>query len=268
MTRKTCLMCLGFILVLMLLAAGCVTPPSGTTTSSSKSGGSHTTATTAAGTNSSVESYVTEVTPFGAGSSSAGGSATANPYATPTPVAADQSCLIYLNTQFYSYNTTAVTFDLKNPPMYINYTVKPANITVHKVVASRTGSKSDDVETLTYSDYAPYSWFEITVRNKTSGEILLQNGFGRQLGYGIYTNATLKPILNAEDLQVEMHGNNITATTGIWVKPVGNFDDPQNKTFAECKYWGTTRNTMPIATATTTQTWTPENEVSIAGGSG
>ena len=88
------------------------------------------------------------------------------------------SCLIYLNTQFYSYNTTAVSFDLKNPPMYINYTVIPFNITVNKYVQSHQGA--NNWITLSDSDFAPYSWFEITVRNKTSGEIYLENGFGHK----------------------------------------------------------------------------------------
>lgn len=260
MTKRIVLALPCILIVVALLAAGCVTPPTGTSSSSNNAGYYSTqageTQTTA------PSSYVTEVTPFGTTSAPSAQGTSVNPYATSTPIAADQSCLIYLNKQYYFYNTTAITFDLKNPPMYINYTVVPFNITVNKFATSKSGSKQD--VTYTYSDYAPYSWFQITVRDKTSGKILLQDGFGRQQGYGIYTNATLKPILNSGEVQVEMYGNNITATTGVWVKPVGNFDDPQNKTFAECKYWGATRNTMLIQTPTTTPTWTPENQVSIS----
>jgi hypothetical protein len=248
------------IIFMMLLVMGCVTPPTGTTTSSTSSG-YYATETSASETTAPL-SYVTDVTPFTTISSETQTRTSGfNTYTTPTPIPEDLSCLIYLNTQYYSYNTTAVTFDLKNPPMYINYTVKPFNITVNKVVASRTGSKSSDVQTITFSDYAPYSWFDITVRNKATGEIYLQDGFGPAKGYGIYTGATLKPILKTDELQIEMRGNNITATTGIWVKPVGNFDDPQNKTFTECKYWGQVQNSLTIATVTTTPTWTPENQV-------
>ena len=266
MTKKIVLALPCILIVVALLVAGCVTPPKGTTSSTNNAGYYSTQAAETETTSSS--SYVTEVTPFGTTAAPSAQGTSVNPYATSTPIAADQSCLIYLNKQYYSYNTTAITFDLKNPPMYINYTVVPFNITVNKVAPSRTGSKSSDVITITYSDFAPYSWFQITVRDKTSGKILLQDGFGRQQGYGVYTSATLKPILSSGDVQVEMYGNNITATTGIWVKPVGNFDDSQNKTFAECRYWGSSRNSMPIATVTTTPTWTPENVVSISGGSG
>ena len=99
---------------------------------------------------------------------------------------------------------------------------------------SRSGK--GETETLTYSDYAPYSWFEITVRNKNTGEVYLQDGFGREKGYGIIPNATLK-VLKRDDMLIEFHGNNITATSSIWVKPVGNVDNPENNTYAECKYW-------------------------------
>jgi len=250
-------MSLVLITVLMLLVAGCVTPPKGTITTST-SGGYYATETYSSET-TSPPAYVTEVTPF---TTNNPGAQTTNPgytpYATPTPVPADLSCLIYLNKQFYSYNTTAVSFDLKNPPMYINYTVVPFNITVTRYVESNQGGHN--MITLQYSDYAPYSWFEVTVRNKTTGEIYLQDGFGKTQGLGIYTSATLGPILNSDDLQVEMTGNNITATTGIWVKPMGNFDDPQNQSFPECKYWGAhPQNYLAAPTTTATPTWTPGN---------
>jgi len=260
MTQQICLTILMVITLMVLLVTGCVTPPTGTTTSSTSSGYYATEA--YASETTTAPAYVTQVTPFITNTPDAQShSPVVNPYVTSTPFPEDQSCLIYLNTQFYSYNSTAITFDLKNPPMYINYSVIPFNITVNKVFTSRSGSR--DTQTITFSDYAPYSWFDITVRNKSTGEILLQDGFGQAKGYGVYKDATLKPVLNTDDLQIEMRGNNITATTGIWVKPVGNFDDVQNKSFAECKYWGQSRNFLPIAvvTATTTPTWTPENQV-------
>lgn len=262
MAKKVCVAVFAFVTILMLLVTACVAPPKGTTISQT-SGGSN----AAGGYNATVtntpetaapSAYVTGATPFrtstpGAQTNNPG----RNPYATVTPVPRDLSCLIYLTTQFYSYNTTAVAFDLKTPPMYINYTVIPFNITVNKYVQSKQGS--NDWITLQYSDYAPYSWFEVTVRNKTTGEIYLQNGFGQARGLGIYTSATLGPILKTDNLQIEMKGNNITATTGIWVKPVGNFDDPQNMSFPECRYWGQPQNSLAYATATATPTWTPVN---------
>jgi len=260
MTKQICCAVLASGIVLMLLVAGCVTPPKGTTTSST-SGNYYATETNAQETPTSP-TYVNAATPFVTSTSGvqAGSSQGGNPYATPTPIAADLSCLIYQNTQFFSYNTTAISFDLKNPPMYITYSVVPFNITVDKYVNSK---QSAGWETLQYSDWAPYSWFEITVRDNETGDVYLDDGFGPYRAsnpLSVYINATLGPILNTGNLHIEMTGNNITATTGIWVKPVGNIDDPQNQTFPECKYWtGTQQNYIPIPTLTPTYTWTPVN---------
>ncbi|MDD1702167.1 MAG: hypothetical protein LUQ31_04225 [Methanoregula sp.] len=264
MSRTIIFCILAAFIIAGVMLSGCVTPPKAST-STAANGASAVTTTETNATATTSPGYVTMVTPFGTTESSSADGTTSstayNTFTTPTPLPEDLSCLIYANKQYFAYNTTAITFDLKNPPMYLNYTVVPFNITVNKYVKSRSGS--NNYETLTYSDYAPYSWFVITVRDKTTGEIYLQDGFGKAQGYGIYTNATLGPILKSGDLQIEMRGNNITAMTGVWVKPVGNFDDPQNKTFAECKYWGQIRNTLPVVTATTTQTWTPENQKNV-----
>ena len=214
MTTRICLTFLVLFTAALLLIAGCVTPPPSTTTTTSTSSGHYATETNTPET-TSPPSYVTAVTPFiTPGSAEQNNTRGPTLYTTaPTPLPTDLSCLIYLNTQYYSYNTTAVSFDLKNPPMYINYTVIPFNITVTKYVQSH--QDANNWITLQYLDFAPYSWFEITVRNKTTGEIYLQNGFGEAQGLSVYRTATLGPILNSDDLQVKMTGNNITATTGI-----------------------------------------------------
>jgi len=256
MTKQIYLTVSFILIILLIAAAGCVTPPSGTT-SSGTTGGYYSTETGTAET-TAPEQYVTVVTPYSVGTQESSTSASgANPYVTPTQPPEDRSCLIYINTQNYAYNTTAITFDLKNPPMYINYTVVPTNVTVNKWVQERTGSKTD--VTYTYSDYAPYSWFEVTVRNKTSGQVYLDDGFGQAKGLSTYTSATLK-VLKTDDILIEFKGQSITATVGVWVKPIGNFDDPENKTFTECKFWTSTQNSLPFVTATTTPSWTPENQ--------
>jgi len=245
------------LVILVLTTAGCITPP--TIGSSSKStvssiyipGQASPTQVTP------TPQYVTEVTPF---ETSGGASVQTIPtqgysvFPIQSPVPEDLSCLIYTKKQTYTYNGTAFTFDLKNPPMFIDYTVIPTNITVHKVVAPRTGTKSGGDITLTYSDYSPSSWFLVTVRNKTTGEIYLQDGFGPGIGYRQYINGTIK-VLARDDLLVEFKGNQITATARIWVKPLGNFDTTTNLTFPDCKYWDVPRDVINMPTATATPTW-------------
>ena len=139
--------------------------------------------------------------------------------------------------------------------MYINYSVIPTNITVNKYVESNAGGHQ--MVTLTFSDFSPNSWFEVTVRNKTTGEIYSQDGFGTAKGLRVYTTGTIK-VMNTDDLLIEFSGNLITASAGIWVKPYGNIDPNQTMNFAECKYWeAPPRNMLPVVTATATPTWVP-----------
>jgi hypothetical protein len=251
----------GVVIIFALVASGCVAPPQANN-SAIPGNGNNPGQGSLATTTPTIQSYVTEVTAFV--TPSTGAPSTGQGYsnfATTTPLPEDQSCLIYFNKQYYFGNMTAVSFNLKNPPMYINYSVIPFNITVHKVIDSRSGG--DRTETLEYSDYAPYSWFEVTVRNKTTGTVYLQDGFGPAKGYSVYTNATFT-ILKRDDMLIEMKGNNITASTGVWVKPLGNFDNPGSQNFTECKNIGHPQNALPYQTQQTTTTWTPENVVTRA----
>src|SRR4030043_2401068 len=120
--------CISIILIVM--ASGCVAPPKENATSTKNGNinnpdqpGSQTTQT---------PSYVTEVTPFATVSPTSGSSTIP-----PTPVPGDLYCRIYSTTNID--NTTAIVFNLQNPPMYINYTVKPSNITEKRVVTKWEG---------------------------------------------------------------------------------------------------------------------------------
>ncbi|MCX6688082.1 MAG: hypothetical protein NTZ39_00025 [Methanoregula sp.] len=242
------------LVILVLATAGCLAPP--TTGTPSKTAVSsiyipgQATPTQAGPT---PHQYVTEVTPFETGSSLAIKPIETQGYSVfpiPNPVPEDLACLIYTTKGTYTYNGSAFSFNLKNPPMYIDYTVVPTNITRHMMGGQKSGSDT----TIVFSDYSPYSWFIVTVRNKTTGEIYLKDGFGPGRGYNEYTAAMVK-VINRDDLQVDFSGNQITATARIWVKPVGNFDNLQNLTFSDCKYWDVPRNSLNMPTATPTPTW-------------
>jgi hypothetical protein len=244
-------------LVLIIAATGCVAPPKDTS-----GGGTYTfSPTESTSTTPTSASYMTEVTPSTGSQDMNSTGSIASPtetlgystFVTPTPNPADKSCLINTVTQAYSYNETQYMFDLKNPPMYINYTVTPQNITGIKEVTSQFGSKQ--VQDIAYDTYDPQSYFVITVSNKTSGQIYLQNGFGTQ--YTQYLSQTLR-VLDSDNMLIDLSGNKITATVSFWVKPQGNFDDPDNMTFNACTYWeGTPRANTAVALVTTTPipTW-------------
>jgi hypothetical protein len=179
---------------------------------------------------------------------------------THTPIPQDMTCSIFSKSGFYAYNGTAFSFSQKNPPMFINYTVVPKNVTVNKVY---TDSYSKQTVTKTYSDYSQSSWLEVTVRDNATKDIVLQDGFGAAKGYPTYLSRTLK-VLKSGDLYVEIRGNDITASVTIWAKPHGNFDESRMAEFTSCMNWEGNRDTVATAKPTTIEgavyTWTPENQ--------
>ncbi|HUT38932.1 MAG TPA: hypothetical protein VMW77_06485 [Methanoregula sp.] len=235
-------------IILLVVATGCIAPPQENATASK-------TGSTAGGNQlipgtTETPSYVTDVTPF----------VTSTPtgvYRTivsATPVPQDIYCRIYAITNTFAYNKTAVSFNLQYPPMYINYTVKPTNVTYWDYIDTKiTGEKEKRVKV---DKYSPDSWFEVTVRSKLNpDEIYLKEGFGTAKGYNTYLNNTLK-ILNRDDMQIEFYGNGITATASVWVKPEGNFDDTtQFNMTTDCAYFASNpRNVVYIATTKATAT--------------
>ncbi len=63
----------------------------------------------------------------------------------------------------------------------------------------------------------------MTVRNKNTGQILLEDGFGNSYGkqYSQELNQTMK-IINRGTLLIEIDGNLIAATVNVSVKKEGN----------------------------------------------
>jgi hypothetical protein len=178
-----------------------------------------------------------------------------------TPIPDDMTCSIFSKTAAYAYNGTSFSFTQKNPPMWINYTLVPKNVTVNRVY---TDPNTDKTSTLTYSDYSTSSWFEVTVRNKATGEVVLQDGFGAAKGYPAYVSRTLK-VLKSGDLVVEFNGNDVRASVNVWIKPHGNVEESRLMEFTDCAYMEGARDSLAAAKQTTVEgvvyTWTPENQV-------
>jgi hypothetical protein len=126
---------------------------------------------------------------------------------------------IYRSKQYFSYNKTAFSFDLKNPPMLIHYYLQPVNVTGKRIISTHSGTSIEKTEEVSYNYYSPYSWFEVTVRNKDTGQILVQNGFGNSYGkqYSQNVNQTIK-VNNQGNLHIELEGNLITATVDVKVE--------------------------------------------------
>jgi len=238
--------------ILLIAASGCVAPPKDNKTSSATGNFFNPGQTTITTSATATPTFVTEVTPFVTVAPTSG----YRTMQTATQVPEDKYCRIYSTKNTYAFNKTAVTFDLKSPPMYINYTVKPTNVTIKKVVDSKLTGGGEQI--LTIDTYSPASWFEVTVRSKSTGEIYLQDGFGTGKGYSTYLNRTLK-VLKRDDLQIEFGGNDITATSMVWVKPAGNFNDTsQFNMTTDCAYFDPRpRDFVQVGTTATPRvTWT------------
>ena len=172
--------------------------------------------------------YVTEVTPFLTVTPTNIVHKTISP---TTPVPEDLTCVIYSTKQSFARNKIAFSFNVKNPPIYINYSVSNYPfITRTKVVTSKDGRSE---ERITYKTVDLASFFEIIVRDKTTGAIYLQEGFGKDYGY----HDGSVNLNKRGDLLFELSGNLITAEVKIWAKPIGNFDDLSNFEYNDCKYW-------------------------------
>jgi len=240
-------------IILVVAVSGCVAPPKDNKTSSTTGNFFNPGQTKPETSATATPNFVTEVTPFVTVTPGSG-------YRTMPPttqIAEDKYCRIYTSPKNTNeYNTTAITFDLRSPPMYINYTVKPSNVTKKIAYTSKITGEGDKV--ITVDTYSPVSWFEVTVRSKSTGEIYLQDGFGTGKGYTEYINRTLK-VLKRDNMQIEFKRNNITATAMVWVKPAGNFNDTtQFNMTTDCAYFDPNpRDFVQVGTTATPRvTWT------------
>jgi hypothetical protein len=98
-----------------------------------------------------------------------------NPPASVTPVTAFTKILE--TTYNFDYNNTALFYELTSPPLIVDYTVIPEMVTEEKIITSQYGAK--ETKTVTVTRPSEYSWFEIIVRNKENGQVIVQEGFGK-----------------------------------------------------------------------------------------
>lgn len=168
--------------------------------------------------------YVTDVTPFDTIIQTKNARNSITP-ATFAPE--DLECVIYSNKQSYAYDKKAFTFNVKNPPIIIKYSVADYPLITRTKIDPNTGG------TITFQTVDPSSFFEVIVRDKSTDEIYLEDGFSREYGYH---DGSIK-LNKMGDLLFELNGNKITADVTIWAKPIGNIDDTSNFDYSTCVHW-------------------------------
>ena len=100
----------------------------------------------------------------------------------------------------------SVSFHLVNPPLILDFTVLPVNITDVKYIEYKLGSTSFQGNiniTRVYED----SWFQIIVRDKDTNETVFDEGYGK-------THAMISP----NRLEVQKNGNYTFEFSGDYAK--------------------------------------------------
>jgi hypothetical protein len=125
--------------------------------------------------------------------------------------------MVYSVNQPFQYNSTAVSLNLTNPPLIINFSVTPEIVSRDVWYVNKTGSKAEVTTTITGP--SPNAWFEVTVADKTSGNTVLRDGYARI--YGIETQRQLK-VFKTGLYRIEFSGNDVTVLINMSVKQQGN----------------------------------------------
>ena len=136
----------------------------------------------------------------------------------PVPDTSDLYTIYSMNGQQAQQNIPSVIFEVKNPPLVIDYTITPMNITEvksldYKVMATRHH------ENLSISRPYEQSWFSVVVRDTADGTVVAEDGYGK--GYPeepsrhlvVYTSGTYR---------VEFSGGFALVNLTMNVKKEGN----------------------------------------------
>jgi len=126
---------------------------------------------------------------------------------------------IFRNNQSHTLdNSYKISFDLKNPPMIIRYTIIPHNITDTKWFEPTDFQKKIDTAIVTRPD--EFAWFELTISNESG--LYDKEGWGRL--YGIPLTSQEIVIRNPGIYQIEFSGQNVVASSEVLVKKEGNIN--------------------------------------------
>jgi len=124
---------------------------------------------------------------------------------------------IFKNNQSYNLeNTYKISFDLKNPPMVIHYTVFPENITDKKWFEPTDFQKKIDTAIVTRPN--EFARFELKISNASG--LYDKQGWGVLYGIPLTTQEIV--IRNPGMFDIEFSGYEVTVSSEVLVKKEGN----------------------------------------------
>jgi hypothetical protein len=138
----------------------------------------------------------------------------------PVPGPADFFTIYSMTGQKAQQNLPYVSFGLENPPLVIDYTVTPMNITNTKDVDYKIITTVFH-EKLTINREYEQDWFKVVVRDRDTGKVVMEDGYGKT--YSLEQKRQLV-VYKSGNYRVEFTGEFVTVDLTMKVKKEGNIE--------------------------------------------
>ena len=161
--------------------------------------------------------YLTQVPTYASGSDTGPIYRNLSFQAEPTPIKTAYQEIYYNELSLKDYSV-AYAYELKNPPLIINFDIKPRIDSRTIWYESKTGSYDSNGNRadvyVTVPQISPDAWFEVKVRDKATGNIVLDDGFGKTFGGS--TNRTVS-VRSYGNYQIDMSGDQVNVTVRMYL---------------------------------------------------
>jgi hypothetical protein len=138
----------------------------------------------------------------------------------PRPSTRDYVTIYSMTSEPAVSNFPYVSFDLVNPPLVLEYTIVPVNITDKKWLYYKIKSQAYEVDSSIERPYED-AWFKIVVRDMVTGKIVLEDGWGRTYPNSLELTRKIA-LYKYGKYRFEFSGNYVFVTMDMKVKKEGN----------------------------------------------
>jgi hypothetical protein len=138
----------------------------------------------------------------------------------PKPSTRDYVTIYSMTNEPAVSNFPYVSFDLVNPPLVLEYTIIPVNITDKKWLYYKIKSQAYEVDSSIERPYED-AWFTVVVRDMETGKIVLEDGWGRTYPNSLELTRKIA-LYKYGKYRFEFSGNYVFVTMDMKVKKEGN----------------------------------------------
>jgi hypothetical protein len=192
----------GAVMILILASAGCAElPPDG---ESGWSGFLSSEPEETPGEPDNDPGYLTPATPYPTATKAIAGPTLSKPPETaPTQ---DPYVTLFNRTKVFNLtqSTDAFAFNLTSPPLIIEFDVEPKMVTREKYATSKYKNIKSGMVKQTYP--SENSWFTATVRDRESGRIVAEDGFGKRFSADVHKRIFVGQM---GDFLIQFSGNEV-----------------------------------------------------------